>query len=139
MADVRYEKLDRIRKDIKRDKAKVAKLQEQIKVKEAKLKEAEASQIVADVGAMNMTPEQLGEFLALIQSGNLTELLSGKSKVVTTVNSREVNEEENEDLYEDEEEENNEDYYYKEVSRNGDCRFYCYFHNAAYDCICAGT
>ena len=68
-----------------------------------------ASQIVADVGAMNMTPEQLGEFLALIQSGNLNELLSGKTKVVTTVNSSEVNEEENEDLYEDEEEENNED------------------------------
>ena len=109
MADVRYEKLDRIREDIKRDKAKVAKLQEQIKVKEAKLKEAEASQIVADVSAVNMTPEQLGEFLALIQSGNLNELLSGKTKVVTTVNSSEVNEEENEDLYEDEEDENNED------------------------------
>ena len=30
MADVRYEKLDRIREDIKRDKAKVVKLQEQI-------------------------------------------------------------------------------------------------------------
>ena len=38
MADVKYEKLDRIREDIKRDKAKVAKLQEQIKVKEAKLR-----------------------------------------------------------------------------------------------------
>ena len=109
MADVRYEKLDRIREDIKRDRAKVAKLQEQIKIKEAKLKEAEASQIVADVGAMNLTPEQLGEFLALIQSGNLNELLSGKTKIVTTVSSSEVNEEENEDLYEDEEEENNED------------------------------
>ena len=33
MADVRYEKLDRIREDIKRDKAKVVKLQEQIKAK----------------------------------------------------------------------------------------------------------
>ena len=109
MADVRYEKLDRIREDIKRDKAKVAKLQEQIKVKEAKLKEAEASQIVADVGAMNLTPEQLGEFLALIQSGNLNELLSGKTTIVTTVSSSVVNEEENEDLYDDEEEENNED------------------------------
>ena len=58
---------------------------------------------------MNMTPEQLGEFLALIRSGNLNELLSGKTKVVTTVNSSEVNEKENEDLYEDEEEENDED------------------------------
>ena len=109
MADVKYEKLDRIREDIKRDRAKVAKLQEQIKIKEAKLKEAEASQIVADVGAMNLTPEQLGEFLALIQSGNLNELLSGKTKIVTTVSSSVVNEEENEDLYDDEEEENNED------------------------------
>ena len=90
MADVRYEKLDRIREDIKRDKAKVAKLQEQIKVKEAKLKEAEASQIVADVGAMNLTPEQLGEFLALIQSGNLNELLSGKTitLLITTCQTR---------------------------------------------------
>ena len=24
-------------------------------------------------------------------------------------------------------------------SRNGDCKFYCYFYNDAYDCICAGT
>ena len=68
MADVKYEKLDRIREDIKRDKAKVAKLQ-----------------------------EQLGEFLALIQSGNLNELLSGKTKVVNTVNSSEVDDEVEED------------------------------------------
>ena len=27
----------------------------------------------------------------------------------------------------------------KKVSRNGDCRFYCYFYNDAYDSICAGT
>ena len=109
MADVKYEKLDRIREDIKRDRAKVARLQEQIKIKEAKLKEAEANQIVADVGAMNMSPEQLAEFLTLIQSGGLHELLSGKTKVVTTVDSSEISEDENEDLYEDEEDENDED------------------------------
>lgn len=109
MADVKYEKLDRIREDIKRDRAKVARLQEQIKVKEAKLKEAEANQIVADVGAMNMSPEQLAEFLTLIQSGGLHELLSGKTKMVTTVDSCEISEDENEDLYKDEEDENDED------------------------------
>ena len=75
--EIRYEKLDRIRADIQKDREKVIKLQEQIKAKEAKLKEAESSQIVADVGAMNMTPEQLGEFLALIQSGKINSLLSG--------------------------------------------------------------
>lgn len=80
MADIKYEKLDRIREDIKRDKEKLLKLQEQIKAKEAKLKEAEANQIVADVGAMNMSPEQLGEFLALIQSGGLRGLLDTMNK-----------------------------------------------------------
>lgn len=108
MAEIKYEKLDRIREDIKRDKAKVVKLQEQIKAKEAKLKEAEASQIVADVGALNMTPEQLGEFLALIQSGNLNELLSGKTNVATAnVSSDETDDDE--DLYDDEEDNNDED------------------------------
>ncbi len=79
MVENKYERLDRLRADIKRDRAKMAKLQEQIKQKEARLREAEASQIVADVGAMNMSPEQLGEFLSLIQSGKLSELLSGQS------------------------------------------------------------
>ena len=78
MIDSRYEKLDRIRMDIQRDRSKVAKLQETIKQKEAKLREAEASQIVADVGALNMSPEQLGEFLALIQSGKVGALLNGQ-------------------------------------------------------------
>lgn len=79
MAEIKYEKLDRIREDIKRDKAKVVKLQKQIKSKEAKLKEAESSQIIADVGAMNMSPEQLAEFLALIHSGQISAVLNGQS------------------------------------------------------------
>ena len=86
--EIKYEKLDRLRADIQKDRDKVARLLEQIKVKEAKLKEAENSQIVADVGAMNMTPEQLGEFLALIQSGKINEILAGKNSVsVSTVNA----------------------------------------------------
>ena len=108
MAEIKYEKLDRIREDIKRDKAKVAKLQEQIKIKEAKLKEAEANQIVADVGAMNMSPEQLGEFLALIQSGGLHDLLSGKTQVAAE-DSSDAMTDENDDFYDEEEDVNDED------------------------------
>ena len=78
MAEIKYDKLDRMRADIKRDRDKVARLQEQIKSKEAKLKEAEASQIITDVGAINMSPEQLAEFLELIRSGQLKTLLSGQ-------------------------------------------------------------
>ena len=107
MAEIKYEKLDRIREDIKRDKAKVVKLQEQIKIKEAKLKEAEANQIVADVGAMNMSPEQLGEFLALIQSGGLHDLLSGKTQVAAERSSDAMTD--NDDFYDEEEDVNDED------------------------------
>ena len=82
MAEIKYDKLDRMRADIKRDRDKVARLQEQIKSKEAKLKEAEASQIITDVGAINMSPEQLAEFLALIRSGQLNTILSGQVNIL---------------------------------------------------------
>lgn len=106
MADVKYEKLDRIREDIRRDKEKLAKLQGQIKAKEAKLKEAEASQIIADVGAMNMSPEQLGEFLALIQSGDLNKLLK---QDVTADEADKKEQESDDDFYDEEEDTNDED------------------------------
>ncbi len=76
MAD-KYDKLERMRADIQRDKDKVAKLLEQIKHKEARLKVAENSQIVADVGALKLSPEQLGEFLALIESGKISAFMNG--------------------------------------------------------------
>ena len=82
MAD-KYDKLDRMRADIQKDRDKVTELLERIKQKEARLKEAEASQIVADVGALNMSPEQLGEFLALIQSGQLSAMLNGNVPVAS--------------------------------------------------------
>lgn len=84
MAD-KYDRLERMRADIQKDKDKIARMQEQVKVKEAKLKEAEASQIVADVGALNLTPEQLGEFLALIQSGQFGAFANGNAASDTSV------------------------------------------------------
>lgn len=104
-----YERLDKIRLDLEKAKQRRAEADAKVKQLEQKLKEAEASQIVADVGAMNMTPEQLGEFLALIQSGGLQELLSGKTKAATTEEGSDETENENENLYEDEEDVNDED------------------------------
>ena len=104
-----YERLDKIRLDLEKAKQRRAEADAKVKQLEQKLKEAEASQIVADVGAMNMTPEQLGEFLALIQSGGLQELLSGKTKAATTEMGTDETENENENLYEDEEDVNDED------------------------------
>ena len=84
MADSKFEKLDRMRADIQRDREKVARMLEQIKHKEAKLKEAEATVILADVGSYNMTPEQLSEFLKLAASGKLEAIMKGAAPVVNT-------------------------------------------------------
>ena len=79
MAETKFEKLDHMREDIKKDKDKVARLLEQIKKKEMKLKETEADTIVAQVLSYNMTPEQLDEFLKLMHSGKLNSLLKGET------------------------------------------------------------
>ena len=105
MADSKFEKLDRMRADIQRDREKVARMLEQIKHKEAKLKEAEATVILADVGSYNMTPEQLSDFLKLAASGRLDAILkntvpvtSTRTRVVTDDDEEETDEtEENED------------------------------------------
>ena len=85
MEDSRYDKLARMRADIQRDKDKIVKLQEGIKVKEAKLKEAEGNQIVADVGAMKLSPEQLGQVLELVKNGGLEAILNGSVEAVAGI------------------------------------------------------
>ncbi len=67
--DARYERLERMREDIRKDREKISRIQEQIKSKEARLKQAESGVILADVGSYNMTPEELAEFLKLVKSG----------------------------------------------------------------------
>lgn len=79
----KYDKLEKMRADIQKDKDKVAKMLEQIKVKEAKLKEAEALRIVADVEEVKMSPEELGKVLELIREGKLKDLLNGKTNAYT--------------------------------------------------------
>lgn len=79
----KYDKLEKMRADIQKDKDKVAKMLEQIKAKEAKLKEAEALRIVADVEEVKMSPEELGKVLELIREGKLNDVLNGKTNAYT--------------------------------------------------------
>ena len=66
-----YEKLDRLRADVERWKQRIEEDRAKLKVAEQKLKEAENAQIIADVGAMNFSPEQLALFLQQVASGQL--------------------------------------------------------------------
>ena len=72
-----YDNLVKMRKDIGKDEEKIAALEEQVKGKKEKLREAERERIASDVEAMDMSPEQLGDFLDLIQSGKLNAFMKG--------------------------------------------------------------
>ncbi len=71
MNERKYDNLERMRRDIQKDRDKVEALLLQIKTKEAKLKEAEAVRVVADVEAMKLSPEQIGSLLDMIASGQI--------------------------------------------------------------------
>lgn len=64
-----YERLDRLRADVERWKKRIEEDRMKLKQAEVKLQEAENSQILADVGALKLTPEQLAEFLKLATAG----------------------------------------------------------------------
>lgn len=67
-----YEKLDKIRADLDRAKRRRAEADVRVKQLELKLKEAENSQILADVGALKLTPEQLAQFLQMVSGTQQT-------------------------------------------------------------------
>lgn len=66
-----YERLDKLRADLERAKQKRVELDGKIRQLEAKLKEAENNQILSDVSALKLTPEQLAQFLKLAAGGQL--------------------------------------------------------------------
>lgn len=68
-----YEKLDKLRDEVKRCEKRVADAQSKLKAAQDKLKEGEASQILSDVGALKMSPEELARVLELVKSGQLNQ------------------------------------------------------------------
>ena len=64
-----YEKLDKLRAEVERWKRRVESDKAKQKAAEDRLKEAESTQILADVNALNLSPEQLAGFLKLVASG----------------------------------------------------------------------
>lgn len=66
-----YEKLDRLRGEVKRLRTRVEDDQARLKSAVEKLKKAENDQILSDVSAMNLGPEELAQFLQLMSKGAL--------------------------------------------------------------------
>lgn len=66
-----YEKLDKLRADLDRARQRRADAEAKVKQAEDKLREAENSQVLADVSALKLTPEQVAQFLQMAASGQL--------------------------------------------------------------------
>ena len=66
-----YDKLEKIRRDLECAKQRRVEADLRVKSLEQKLKEAESLQILADVSALRLTPEQVAQFLKLAATGNL--------------------------------------------------------------------
>ena len=104
-----YEKLDKLRAEVKRWEQKIEDDKAKLRQAQDKLKEAEHSQILSDVGALNLSPEQLAEFLKMATSGKLGAAGSGNAFVEKSDRSAYAtdDETENEDETEDFEDEEN--------------------------------
>ena len=66
-----FEKLDKLREEVRRCEKRRDEANERLKAAQAKLKEAEASQILSDVGALKLSPEEVAKLLQLAASGQL--------------------------------------------------------------------
>ena len=75
MAD-KYEFLDKMQEDIDNYKAKISRMQEILRKKEQRYKEAKAARMVADINEVELSPKQLGEVLALVKQGKLQAILN---------------------------------------------------------------
>ena len=80
-----FEKLDKLREEVRRCEKRRDEANERLKTAQAKLKEAEASQILSDVGALKLSPEEVAKLLQLAASGQLSApTVENKTENTTT-------------------------------------------------------
>lgn len=101
-----YEKLDKIRAELERARQRKAEADAKVKQLEQKLKEAENTQILADVGALKLTPEQVAQFLQMAASGQFPIAQSNPIAEPTVKVTTEVKEDEYDESEDFDDEEN---------------------------------
>ena len=101
-----YEKLDKLRAELEKARQRRAEADAKVKQLEQRLKDAENTQILAEVGALKLSPEQLKMFLEMATSGQLgtTEpaVMKGSTEVKEDIKNDEDYDMESED-FDDEE------------------------------------
>ena len=92
-----YEKLEKLRAEVERWKKRIEDDKAKLKLVEKKLQEAENSQILANIGALNLSPEQVAELLKLVPNGGVSAMTSIGNSDESTDDYESYESEENED------------------------------------------
>ena len=66
-----YERLDKLRDELRKAEKRKEDADKKLKIAQDRLREAESTQILADVEALHLTPEQVGRFLSMAANGQL--------------------------------------------------------------------
>ena len=98
-----YERLDKLRADLVKARKRKVEAEVRVKAAEEKLREAENTQVLNEVNALKLSPEQVAQFLKLAASGQLPMNGAAVDLKIEKEGLSESKEEEREDL-EDEEE-----------------------------------
>ncbi len=72
-----YERLDKLRDELRRAEKRKEDADKKLKIAQDRLREAESTQILADVEALHLTPEQVGQFLSMAANGQLPGIGAG--------------------------------------------------------------
>ena len=84
-----YERLDKLRAEVTRMKQKIEDDKVKLRAAEEKLKDAENQQILADIGALNLKPEQVAELLKAMTGGKIASI--GKERPIEAIMTNTVN------------------------------------------------
>ena len=103
-----YERLNRLREDLVKAKARREEADKRVKTLEGKLKEAENNQILSDIGELKLTPEEVAAILARARKGTLPGAADTSSEAAAPTEAEEEESlygSEDKDLYDKEDEE----------------------------------
>ena len=97
-----YAKLDKLRDALEKARARRDAAEEKVQRLEEKLKEEENLQIINNVSSYHLSPEQLAQFLQLVKTRKIPELMEGEIAMLNMDNTDQVKNDQEENSYDKE-------------------------------------
>lgn len=97
-----YAKLDKLRDALEKARARRNAAEKKVQRLEEKLKEEENLQIINNVSSYHLSPEQLAQFLQLVKTRKIPELMKGEIAMPDMDNTDQVKDDQEENSYDKE-------------------------------------